>query len=111
MTLLIHFNASLDHMKRQPFSLDIPTDNIGIYGEKFVTGKNCLRVFPIVSAQNYKKFSIILECPMPDKPLRHNMAKVEFLGCWEKIKSMLAEGFSKRIVYETLLAENLQLQK
>ena len=42
---------------------------------------------------------------MSGKPLRHNMAKVEFLGCWEKIQSMLAQGFSKRIVYEKLLEE------
>ena len=42
---------------------------------------------------------------MPGKPLRHNMAKVEFLGCREKIQSMLAQGFSKRIVYEKLLEE------
>lgn len=42
---------------------------------------------------------------MSGKPLRHNMAKVEFLGCLEKIESMLAQGFSKRMVYEKLLEE------
>ena len=42
---------------------------------------------------------------MSGKPLRHNMAKVEFLGCLEKIESMLAQGFSKRIIYERLLEE------
>ena len=42
---------------------------------------------------------------MSGKPLRHKMAKVEFLGCLEKIESMLAQGFSKRMVYEKLLEE------
>lgn len=42
---------------------------------------------------------------MSGKPLRHNMAKVEFLGCLEKIESMLAQGFSKRIIYERLFEE------
>lgn len=42
---------------------------------------------------------------MSGKPLRHNMAKVEFLGCLENVASMLAQGFSKRIVYERLLEE------
>lgn len=42
---------------------------------------------------------------MSGKPLRHNMAKVEFLGCLENIESMLAQGFSKRIIYERLLEE------
>ncbi len=42
---------------------------------------------------------------MSGKPLRHNMAKVEFLGCSESVASMLAQGFSKRIIYERLLEE------
>ena len=42
---------------------------------------------------------------MPGKYLRHSMAKVEFLGCLEKVESMLAQGFSKRISYERLLEE------
>lgn len=42
---------------------------------------------------------------MSGKPLRHNMAKVEILGCLEKIESMLSQGFSKRIIYEKLLEE------
>lgn len=42
---------------------------------------------------------------MPGKSLRHSMAKVEFLGCLEKVESMLAQGFSKRIIYERLLEE------
>ncbi|WP_370809304.1 MULTISPECIES: TraK family protein [Desulfovibrionaceae] len=42
---------------------------------------------------------------MSGKPLRHNMAKVEFLGCLESVTSMLAQGFSKRIIYERLLEE------
>ena len=42
---------------------------------------------------------------MSGKPLRHNMAKVEILGCLEKIESMLAQGFSKRIIYERLFEE------
>ena len=42
---------------------------------------------------------------MSGKPLRHNMAKVEFLGCLESVVSMLAQGFSKRIIYEKLLEQ------
>lgn len=42
---------------------------------------------------------------MSGKPLRHSMAKVEILGCLEKIESMLSQGFSKRIIYERLLEE------
>jgi hypothetical protein len=42
---------------------------------------------------------------MSGKPLRHNMAKVEILGCLEKVESMLSQGFSKRIIYERLLDE------
>ena len=42
---------------------------------------------------------------MSGKPLRHNMAKVEILGCLEKVESMLSQGFSKRIIYERLLEE------
>ena len=42
---------------------------------------------------------------MSAKPLRHTMAKVEFLGCLDRVESMLAQGFSKKIVYETLLGE------
>ena len=42
---------------------------------------------------------------MSSKPLRHKMAKVEFLGCQDNIESMLAQGFSKRIIYEKLLEE------
>lgn len=42
---------------------------------------------------------------MSGKALRHSMAKVEILGCLEKIESMLSQGFSKRIIYERLLEE------
>ena len=42
---------------------------------------------------------------MSGKPLRNNMAKVEILGCLEKVESMLSQGFSKRIIYERLLDE------
>lgn len=42
---------------------------------------------------------------MSGKPLRYKMAKVEILGCLENIESMLAQGFSKRIIYERLLEE------
>ena len=42
---------------------------------------------------------------MSGKPLRHNMAKVEILGCLDKVESMLSQGFSKRIIYERLLEE------
>lgn len=42
---------------------------------------------------------------MSGKPLRHNMAKVEILGCLEKVESMLSQGFSKRIIYERLIEE------
>ena len=42
---------------------------------------------------------------MSAKPLRHTMAKVEFLGCLDRIESMLEQGFSKKIVYETMLGE------
>lgn len=42
---------------------------------------------------------------MPGKPLRHTMAKVEFLGCLPRIEALLAQGFSKRIIYERLLEE------
>jgi hypothetical protein len=92
-------------MKRWHFSSDIPTDSIGIYGEKSGAEKNCRRAFPILSARNCKKFSRIPGQAMSGKPLRHNMAKVEILGCLEKIEAMLAQGFSKRIVYEKLLEE------
>ena len=85
--------------------MDIPIDSIGIYGEKFDTEKSCLPVFPTLSPQNCKKFSILPEKAMSGEPLRYRMAKVEFLGCWEKTQSMLAQGFSKRIVYEKLLEE------
>ena len=43
---------------------------------------------------------------MSAKPLRYTMAKVEFLGCLDRVESMLAQGFSKKIVYETLLGEH-----
>lgn len=42
---------------------------------------------------------------MSGKPLRHTMAKVEFLGCRDRIEEMTAQGFSKRIIYERLLEE------
>lgn len=42
---------------------------------------------------------------MPGKALRYSMAKVEILGCLEKIESLLSQGFSKRIIYERLLEE------
>ena len=42
---------------------------------------------------------------MSGKPLRYKMAKVEILGCLEKVESMLAQGFSKRFIYEGLLEE------
>ena len=47
MTALIRFYVSSDRMKRWLFSLDIPIDNIGIYGEKFDVEKNSRREFPI----------------------------------------------------------------
>ena len=85
--------------------MDIPTDNTGIFVEKFGMEKNFHLGFPILSPLNCKKFSRILERIMSGKPLRLNLAKVEFLGCLEKIESMLSQGFSKRIVYERLLEE------
>jgi len=37
--------------------------------------------------------------------MRRYMAKVEFLACKETIDSMLAQGFSKKLIHERLTSE------
>ena len=38
-------------------------------------------------------------------PMRRYMARVEFLACKETIDSMLAQGFSKKLVHERLISD------
>ncbi len=40
-----------------------------------------------------------------NKPLRRKMAYVEFLSCAEEIESLLAQGFSKKMIHERLKGE------
>jgi len=40
-----------------------------------------------------------------DKPLRRSMARVEFLACKDTIDSMQAQGFSKKLIHERLIAD------
>jgi hypothetical protein len=39
------------------------------------------------------------------KPLRRHLARVEFLACKETVDSMLAQGFSKKLIHERLTEE------
>ena len=39
------------------------------------------------------------------KPVRRSMARVEFLASKETITSMLAQGFSKKLIHERLISE------
>jgi len=39
------------------------------------------------------------------KPVRRYMARVEFLTCKEAIDSMLAKGFSRKLIHERLTAD------
>ena len=38
-----------------------------------------------------------------DKPVRRYMARVEYLACREEIDSMLARGFSRKLIHEELI--------
>ena len=40
-----------------------------------------------------------------DTPVRRYMARVEFVACKETIDSMLAQGFSKKLIHERLISE------
>jgi hypothetical protein len=40
-----------------------------------------------------------------DNPVRRYMARVEFLACKETIDSMLAQGFSKKLIHERLTSD------
>jgi hypothetical protein len=39
------------------------------------------------------------------KPVRRYMGRVEFVACKETIDSMLAQGFSKKLIHERLTSE------
>ena len=39
------------------------------------------------------------------KPLQRYMARVEFLACKEVIDSMLAQGFSKKLIHERMVSD------
>ena len=39
------------------------------------------------------------------QPLRRYMARVEFLACKDAIDSMLAQGFSKKLIHERMISD------